>query len=177
MAKKRHNWPPVEQEFAAGQLSIADISRKFGVSRAGIHKHMRKAGIVYGSLAKNVRLKVAAKLVTDEVTAEVTAAEAVEQAARRGADVIRSHRADIAAQRFQVATLREQVTKFHLEVKTSKDALELAHLQNTLAAATTRLITLERQAYSLDDPDTKKEKRSFLDTVINPAIADMLKPR
>jgi len=149
----RKEWERIEQAWAAGQLAKIAISRKFGPDRNTIESHMKRAGIVYGSLADNVRLKVAAELVAGESTGESTAdREAVDSAAKEGANVIRTHRKDIQSLREQARQTIDKSLKFVDQIETVDDAVKLAGLQNTLSTTFSRLIPLERQAYSLDDP-------------------------
>lgn len=181
MGKKRYDWEPIEKEYAAGQLSEGDLSRKHGPSRTAISKHMKKAGIIYGSLASNVRLKIAAKLVADEVAGQVASEEAIEAAATTGATVIKSHRNDIrqlqVAEEKLLAELFDNPTKLYItqhqgeiiEKEVDLTVTERLTGLSNLANVRAKRIVLERQAFALDDPSREKpsSKESLLDILLD----------
>jgi hypothetical protein len=171
MGKKRKNWQAMEPDWAAGQLSKAEIGRKFEVSVAAMNKHFKNDGLIYGSLSSSVRLKIDAKLVEqpgeDKVSGKVSVAEpgdVVNQAAEVGASIVRSHRKDIVKQ--FIIKAKSETLLLSVETPTIEDGkkLSLDELQSVklfvdiadrLAQTTERLIKLQRQAFSLDDPGNK----------------------
>lgn len=163
------DWAPIEQEWAAGQLSRAEIARKNGCSPNACRKHMAKHGVEYGSLAESVRLKVQSKLVEqpEKVTPQVPCPEpldAADRAAERGADIVRFHRSDINEQ-FQLKKISEVKLKSVMESLPNECGVEeIPHVESFIRAhdmlvrTTERLIKLQRQAYSLDDQEKGAEK-------------------
>lgn len=173
--RKKVDWVPIEPYWAAGQLSKAEIGRKFEVSVAALNKRFKKTGLVYGSLSSSVKLKIDAKLIEEpdkeQVSVQVSGAkpeDVVDQAAEIGANVIRCHRKDIAALREEEAKLllelgddptklwigqhQGQIVKEEVGIAVTE---RIAALRN-LTAARERRIKLERQAFNLDaeQPDT-----------------------
>lgn len=190
--KKRDDWPEIEQEWAAGQLSKAEIARRFNVSRPAMQRHMDKEGVEYGSLAGSVRLKVQAKLVEDPggkgtgKGAGMNPGEAVENAAEEGANVIRMHRKDISQLR-QIeekflAELGDDPTKLHVfqyqgepvQVETGIAVTERISALRNLTSARAQRIALERQAYSLDEERRDDTGKRNLDGIPE-QLADMFK--
>ena len=140
------DWERIEREFRAGQLSIAEIARDHGISRAAIHQRARKDGWKR-NLAPQVREEIALRLVTPEIT-PVNAREAIDTAAARGVEVVRQHRAllsdTLGLIRGLLADQRSDERK--IEAAVARD----------LSTALKSLIPLERQAFNLDEP-TKLE--------------------
>lgn len=101
------DWEAVEREYRAGQLSVSEIGRQHGVSHTAINKRASKEGWKR-DLAARVRQEVSTRLVSDEVSA-ANAQEAVDVAARRGVEVVRSHRRDISRGRDVLARLLEEL--------------------------------------------------------------------
>ena len=104
---KTTDWEAVEREYRAGQLSVSEIGRQHSVSHTAINKRAAKEAWVR-DLAARVRQEVSARLVSDEVS-EANAHEAVDVAARRGVEVVRSHRRDIGRGRDVLARLVEEL--------------------------------------------------------------------
>lgn len=186
--RKDVDWLPIEREYAAGQLSRAEISRRFSVSRPAIEKHMNAEQIAYGSAAESVRSKAQAKLISDpdglEVAGEVAGlqpAEAVEVAARRSAEVVRSHRRDIQQLREKEEILLEElfdnptklwIGQYQGEIIEKEVYLavtdRITAFSNLTNARKTR-IGLERQAFNLDDPDAQKNSQTPEVVIHDPA--------
>ena len=166
---RRKDWPEIEQEWAAGQLSQAEIARQFGVARSTLSEHMEKAGIDYACAAESVRVKAQAKLITDPdgskpagKPAPLPVSEAVENAAERQAQVIRLERKDIAALRVLEAQLLEELggdpTKTYItqyqggivQAETGIAVTERIAALRQLTAARAQRIGLERVAFGID---------------------------
>jgi hypothetical protein len=107
MTKPAVDWEVVEREYRAGQLSVSEIGRQHDVSHTAINKRARRDGWTR-SLADKVRRAVSDRLVSSEVSA-ANAAEAVDVAAARGVEVVRSHRRDIGRARDVAARLLEEL--------------------------------------------------------------------
>ena len=106
------DWPAIEREFRAGQLSIKELGRQHSVSDTAIRKRAKALGWTR-DLSGAVRTRVRESLVREEVRANqselmgVVPSEAaiVDAAAARGVEVVRSHRRDINALRQAAAGL------------------------------------------------------------------------
>jgi hypothetical protein len=187
--RKKIDWEAVEREYRAGQLSIREIGREYGVSAPAITKKAKKERW-NRDLSNQVRKAVNAKLVNTEVNksnASVNEAEVVEAAAERGAEVIRLHRKDINHGRTLVGLLMGQLE----EAATNRDEIEDAIEDETagdsnvkrrnqmlravslpghagtirdLSTAMKNLIALERQAFNLDE---KQGPVSDLESVLD----------
>lgn len=156
--RKTVDWELVEREFRAGQLSVAEIGRQCGVSHQAINKRAKREGWTR-NLAEKVRVEVAARLVAADVAGR-NARETIDSAATRGVEVRLLQRTDIAqlnelkrtlVNRLACILRGEQPDGICLgERESPGDLIE------KLSRVTSRLIPLERQAFSLDEP-TKLE--------------------
>lgn len=175
MTKRNVDWEAIEREYRAGQLSSHEIARQHGVSHTAINKRAKKSGWTR-DLSKRVRQEVSTRLVSDEVsTAQET--EAIETAAARGVEVVRQHRADISQARH---TFRDLLAELREACQNHEELAEEAEAENNpqrrtmlkravslpsrtgvlkdLATAGKILIELERQAFSLDEPDDNSDE-------------------
>lgn len=134
---KQTDWEAIEREYRAGQLSVSEIGRQRDVSHTAINKRAKKDGWTR-DLAARVRQEVSARLVSDEVS-EANAHEAVEVAAARGVEVVRSHRRDIGRGRDVLARLIEELdmaTAHRAEIEEEIDAfVEVAAGESEAAKA------------------------------------------
>jgi len=181
MTKPATDWEAIEREYRAGQLSVSEIGRQHGVSHTAINKKA-KAQAWTRNLAAKVKEAVSAQLVSDGVST-ANARQAVETAAARVVEVVRSHRNDISTGRKLVGALFNELNEATehrfdideaIEVETASDtngkraammrrAVALPSRAATLlslSGALKNIITLERQAFSIegdapDDPATK----------------------
>lgn len=175
--KPAPDWEAIEREYRAGQLSIREIARTHGTTDTAIRKRA-KAHDWTRDLSSQVREQVRADLVRGEVrtpNAPANLKEAVEVAAARGVEVVRSHRKDIGDGRELVGLLFKQLK----DAANNRDAIEDAIWAETasdktserrnamlqavslprhagalrdLSTALKNLIPLERQAFNLDEP-------------------------
>lgn len=165
-------WAAILQEWLAGQLSLSEITRTFGPSRAAILKHAkRNKWPPRGTLVEEVRREINTALITDqdpdEVTAEVTpdeTGEIIAGAAKRGLTVIRAHRGllqRLLQQADVTLSEMEQMERIRLELITKarlkqRSRLVTAIISNrtdameAVARVLAKAIPLERQAFSLD---------------------------
>lgn len=139
-------------------MSVSAIARQYGLTETAIRKRAKKDSWTR-PLVDRVRRAVREKLVREDSSNEprVSDAEVVEQASRRGFELVASHRKDIRqlheiravlAQRLVTYLAGDEVDgPFIGERETAGDLLE------KLARTTARLIPLERQAYNLDADD------------------------
>jgi hypothetical protein len=110
MAKrKKVDWEAVKPEYRAGQLSNVALAEKYGCTETAIRKKAKRAGW-QKDLSQKVREKVREKLVRTEVrTDNANDDQIIEEAAERGANVLRTHRRDINTFRAMVITLLEEL--------------------------------------------------------------------
>ena len=162
-------WDQIQAEWLAGQLSLSDISRTYGPSRATIRaKAKRFNWQPRGSLLDQVRKEIDSQLL-DEGGAPASAPpqeadEIIESAAKRGVAVVRRQR-HLLAELLDVAgatleELREMavISRETLEKKRTKHqaalvaALSKAKIDGMRAVSQvlSQAIPLERKAYSLD---------------------------
>ncbi len=185
---RRKDWPQIEQEWAAGQLSQCEISRRFGIARPSLVEHMAKEGIEYASAAESVWIKAQAKLIDDPEgskpapkPAGAQVSEAVENAAERQAQVIRLERKDIATLRVLEERLLEElgdeptkpfITQYQgriVQAETGIAVTERIAALRQLTAARAQRIALERVAFGIDakQPDAAAEIDGISWVVVN----------
>lgn len=146
---KHVDWEAIEREYRAGQLSVAEIARQHGITHPAILKRAKRDGWTR-NLAARVREKVTERLVTEDVTAG-NAQEVVDHAAARGVEVVRQHRRDIRSLNDLAERLRSKADALIEKVESLKDLTDATSAIESLARTTSRLVPLERQAFSLDD--------------------------
>ena len=180
MAKRRKiDWEKIECDYRAGQLSASEIARQHKITPHAIYNRARRNGW-QRDLTKQVRERVRAKLVTEDVTGR-KADEIIETASDVGATVIKTHRKDIAKlqkmeqrillelgdpdnppQKVHVTSYQGDVTltPLHLTVSERAQALQaLANVQH-------KRVQLQRQAFNLDEErSASSEIADFLNEV------------
>ena len=178
---ERHtiDWEGVEREYRAGQLSVSELSRQFSVSRPAIDKRAAKFGWTR-NLADEVRREIEGRLVLDAVATEVAPCntrEIIDNAAARGVEVVRQHRASLA----RLNKIADGIMTA-LEVRLTSDpkSEEYAYSFNVLGERESiadamekvgrtivKVVPLERQAFNLDKPQAS----TTVDVVNAPAVA------
>lgn len=154
--KPKTDWEAIEREHRAGQLSIREIAKRYGVSDTAIRK-MAKAHGWQRSLAEKVRREVREKLVREDGSQNQRAsdAEVVEAAANRGSEVVQAHRRDILqlhrAKRILATRLEAYLSGETPDGPFMGDKESPADVLEKLSRVNSRLIPLERQAHNLDD--------------------------
>lgn len=151
--KPNADWESVEREYRAGVLSVREIGKAAGVSHVAVIKRAKRYGWTQ-NLAARVKEEIARRLVASEVTEEVTGNHRaiVEAAALRSIDVILAHRKMIARHRGIADGLDAELEAE--SAKAENDRLPLkdrAAIFESLTRSSGRVITLERQAFGLDD--------------------------
>lgn len=188
--KSEADWEAIEREYRAGQLSVSEIARQYGLSHTAINKRAKRDGW-QRDLAEKVRREVSNRLVSSEVSAPVSSCnvqEAIDVAAERGVSVVRQHRATLrrlngVIDRFlgelEAVTENAREIEDAIEEETAgdrsgkrrkmmMDAVSLpgrAETARTLAQATRAVIPLERQAFSLDDKTEQNGLSGLADEV------------
>lgn len=178
--RKPIDWEAIEREYRAGQLSVREIASQFGCSHTAIQKAAKKgkwARDLSKAVAKAVARKTVAKVAN--LHADATDKEIIEAVAERGAEVNDIHRKDIRQSQTIVKMLhgqlveainsRSEIEETIIE-ETAKDeeggktdfkrrSLMLKAVSipthigciKDLSIAQRNLITLERQAFNLDN--------------------------
>jgi hypothetical protein len=162
-------WNQIKAEWLAGQLSLSDISRNYGPSRATIRaKAKRFEWPPRGSLAGEVRKEIQSQLLDEKGAPAgappLQADEIIDSAAARGVAVVRKHRkllsellgaVDVALAELKTMEIIKQDV---LERKRLKGRIQMITALSrsridTLKVASqvlSQAIPLERKAYSLD---------------------------
>lgn len=191
---KEIDWEAVEREYRAGQLSVSEVGRQYGVSHTAINKRAKKEGWTR-DLTEKVRKEVSARLVSPEVS-EANARQAVETAAVRGVALVRSHQASLGRanriaeklmSELETGTEHNEAIEAEIWAETATDTntqrrnsmMKAVSLQSRaatlreLSQALKNLIPLERQAFNLDatagsdDPATKGDLATALQRLSN----------
>lgn len=162
MTRPPVDWERIEAEYRAGQLSIAEISRQHGVSRPAIDKRAKKFSWTR-NLASAVRGEIEARLVADAVAGSVAGCntrDAIDAAAARGVEVVRQHRELIGSLHRRSVRLGELLdTVLSADTGSEDFARAMVALgkdnaygaNESLVRSASKLIPLERQAFSLDE--------------------------
>ncbi len=148
------DWEQVENEYRAGQIPVNEIARQAGVTPSAVRHRAKRYGWER-DLSEQVRAATRAKLLSD-VTPAVTphrTGAIVDAAADRGADVVRLHRRDLADLRGREQTLMAKFDALVETVATVKDLAIVAGVLTDAAQVLGKRIPLERQAFSLDEPE------------------------
>jgi len=169
------DWEAIEREYRAGQLSVREIARQFGVSHVAIGKKAKANGWAR-DLAKDVRAEVTNRLVTESVT-DGNARAAIDAAASRVVELVRQHRGSLGRANRIVEKLLDELEegtdkRGEIEDEVERVAAEegfnaarrdamrravslpsRAMVARELSQTLKNLIPLERQAFNLDARD------------------------
>lgn len=166
-----HDWTTIEGLYRAGDLSVREIARRHHITDGAIRKRALRDGWDR-DLAGRVQDAVRTALVSGQVraSAPVNEAQVIEEAAKRGVEIVMDHRrlaARIRLAAYQLidrleAGLRDQ-DMIAEAIDEERDARNRAALHRALAlpeqaktldriAQTLgRIVPIERQAHSIDD--------------------------
>lgn len=175
--KSPPDWEAIEREYRAGQFSIREIGRRYGVSDTAIRKQATEHGW-QRALADKVREKAREKLVRIDGLQGGSQAphandeEIADQAANIQVEVHLTHRRDLKHLRDIGAILATRLAQ-HLNGETPDGPFlgtreSPGDLFEKLARVKARLIPLERQAHNLDaggdesEPATKGDIRNVV---------------
>lgn len=158
--RKNVDWEAIEREYRAGQLSVREIARQFELTEGAIRKRAKLDGWSR-PLAAKVREAVRERLVRADGTREGTQerraadAEIIKAASARGLEVQLSHRRDLeqlhALKRILAGRLSVHLQGDVPDGPCLGDKESPGDLLEKLSRISSRLIPLERQAFSLDD--------------------------
>jgi len=158
------DWEKIEGQYRAGQLSVNEIAREHGITPGAIHNRAKRYAWSR-DLTKQVRERVRAKLVTEDVTGH-NVDTIIEEASEVGATVVRLQRQDIARMQImeqrilaELGDINNPPTKVHISAFQGEVTQTVLHLTVTeraqalqaLANVQHKRIQLERQAYNLDE--------------------------
>lgn len=165
---RKTDWEAIEREFRAGQLSIREIGRLYGLTDTAIRKKAKADGWDR-DLTERVRQAVRAKLVREDGSQQgshpprANEREIVNAIAVRGVEVVRSHRQSLSQLNALANILADRLAQ-HLDGITPDgpgvgDKESPSDMLEKLTRTRTRVIQLERQAFNLnassDDDDGK----------------------
>lgn len=150
----------VEREYRLGQISIAEIARRSGLSRQGIVKRAEKGGW-QRSLLSAVQAQVREKLLRDAAPEGATTGEAVDAAAARAVEVVRQHRG-LLGRLNRIATRLSEDLDLHLsgqlpEIPWMRERDTVPGVVLRIAQALGKAVPLERQAFSVGVGDGKEQ--------------------
>ncbi|SSW75607.1 Uncharacterised protein [Klebsiella pneumoniae] len=184
---EKPDWEAIESAYRAGVLSVRELAGKYGISHQAISKRAKKDGWERDLKAKvqaKADALVAKREVARQVATESTISERqlIEATAEVIATVRMEHRSDIRRARTLTNSLLEELESECSDVDALNQLGELLRREDDkgmdklndlyhkiislpgrvkamkdLADSLKNLIALERQAYSLDDPDAGKQ--------------------
>lgn len=180
-------WEKVEQDYAFSPLSVAAISRNYGISRPAIEKHMKALGISRQRSA-DIKNAVGHKLLEGTIGQQVTADNydaAIDQYGEVGAGVIGAHRILFTKILQQLGVTIDELTanqgvidKLANGERIRKNILMAAKLAlanrdktlRTVAYVMDKIVPLQRQAFGLDAESGTTEAITYI------IVGDLKKP-
>lgn len=158
--RKIVDWEAIEREYRAGQLSVREIARSYGVTDTAIRKRAKQEGWTR-DLTEKVRQAAKEAVVRNAVRSELSREpanenETVQTFAARGARAIEGHLA-------RAERLKALADKLTTELETYMDGGtptvrifvskgdSPATIIRTLSDTAERIAKIERQALNLDD--------------------------
>ncbi|MDQ7835476.1 MAG: hypothetical protein RDU24_08850 [Humidesulfovibrio sp.] len=173
LKRKATDWEAVERQYCLGQLSNAEIGNMFGISKQAVQQKAKRHGWkqdLSNKVAQLARIKLSADppAVVGEVADNTSRAQADDMAVQTAAEVVvqvvRGHRVALARLNALTERLMNRLDKHLTEVE--QDTPEKAALEErkqhtldldksskmtaALAAALSKTIPLERQAFNVD---------------------------
>lgn len=179
------DWFLIRKEFEDTQHSITQIGERFGVAHTSIMRRAKKEGWIRGGLPAAIEAATERELIK-RVGEEILTPEAIEEAVRNTAEVIKTHRTVSQAGRALAAKLLAQLldaseNRAEIEDEIFKEtmgdrdqfkrnrmleAVSLpgnANTLKTLSIAAANFIKVEREAFGLDSlaPGTKGKDEPY----------------
>lgn len=159
-------WREVGKQYRAGQVSVMQIAKQFGISNTAVDRHAKIAGWTR-DLTKQTKDAVTAGAIAAAVpdSGEMSNEQIVEEFALVGVNVIMLHRRDIQALRTRrEALMRRYDALTALDSKgveriNDLEAVALAaNILESVARTDQRIVLLERIAFNLNTDDDDEEK-------------------
>ena len=178
--RRKVDWEAVERDYRTGKLTETELATKYGATRSAVNKQARTKGW-QKDLRDEIKQATNARLVADLVAKEVAegskkVADTVLAAAEVNVQVILGHRSDIKAARDLAADLMQELAQSQLlaqdqealvvilagdtpdvqdrarmAVRKAMDIHNRINSVKSLAETFTKLQTLERKAFDLDN--------------------------
>lgn len=189
---KRHDWEGVEREYRAGQLTIVEISRQYGMSQRFLESHIKRYGWVR-DLGDRVRSEISARLIETPDAPKEDERDTIALAAARGVQVVREHRVLIGRGQRLVELMFGELEDATHRIDEFQDALsdpdsefdakqraamlravalpQRSAVLVNLAAALKTLIGLERQAFNLDSASSGAASSVMAESITNSMTA------
>lgn len=146
MGRVQFDWAAIEEQYRAGQLSVNAIANQHGCTEGAIRKRAKQHGWER-DLSDKVRREVRTQLVRTAIRTDATDEEIIKAAASTGAEVINKHRNLIARTGALAESMLIELENPIEDMELSKRAVTLRTLGDTVQ----RVVTMERQAYNLDE--------------------------
>lgn len=171
----KYDWESIAREYRSGQLSIREIAHRHGATEGAVRYRAKRHGWTR-DLTEEVRKETRSQALRDSLRDQnASDEEIVEQAARRGSEVIQTHRQDVREGRqiveMMLGELRSECTHHDLLSELAEQHVDSADIDaraanavrravslpgragtiRDLSQSMQRLVALERQAFSLDE--------------------------
>lgn len=194
---RKIDWEGIQREYRAGQLSLMEIARQFGLSDTAIRKRAKQDNWKR-DLSGEIRAEIRERLVRASSTPEprtsvagqdkfggefglssdpepVTDAEIIASAAERGVAVVEFHKGLMRDLREDIATMRAELREDSASGVGSLTARAGVLMQ--LTNATVKLIPHERKALALDEPPPPLAPSDGSTPVLDRMLAELAKRR
>ncbi|WP_019558489.1 hypothetical protein [Thioalkalivibrio sp. ALE12] len=173
--RKQYDWEAIAREYKAGQLSIREIGKKHGVTDGAIRQRAKRHGWKR-DLSDEVRRQAKSQALRDSLrSTNASDEEIIEEAAKRGSEVIQTHRRDIRDGReiveMMLSELKAECQHHELLSELAEQRIQGEDMDaraanavrravslpgragtiRDLSQSMQRLVALERQAYNLDE--------------------------
>jgi len=167
------DWEQVERLYIAGQLTIRQIADKCGISDSQVRAKAKAQGWER-NLSKQIKARTQAKIAaidTDaivEKSAEESAQksaqqikDSIEQASDVAAGIVLKHRQSLQRDNTRAVELETKLDALIKEAADIKELDLLVRAYKNLIEAKNKIITLERQAFGLDEKDSNDQNDEF----------------
>lgn len=148
-ARSAADWEKIETDFKAGIKTANEIGAEHGISGTAVRNKAKRRGWTR-EISDKVRREIRYRLTAEnEPKADENAI--VETAAEIGAGIIRGHRGAVSKARALALKFLGELEFDDVPLLTRTKTL------HNLSMTLSHLITLERQAFNLDEDDGRKE--------------------